>query len=86
MNISIGHDYRRELQAHAEIFERDGHGREARARLHDRKRELTTGEKARLLAIHRDQIGLGQDLKQILGLKRLDGGSEINVGSKQKEV
>ena len=47
---------------------------------------LTSGEKAGFLAVDRDQIGLGENLQQILGGESFNRGSQVNVRSKQKQV
>src|ERR1700728_66600 len=86
VNISVGHDYGRELQAHSEVLERDGHSGKTRTRLHDGKRELTPGQKAGFLAVDGNQVGFGEDLQQILGFKSFNGGSEINIGPKEKKI
>src|ERR1700687_4974369 len=86
VNIPVRHDHGSELQAHAKFLERDRNRRKACAWLHDGKWKLTSGEKAGFLAIDRNQIGLGENLQQILGGKSFDRGSEVNVRSKQKQV
>ena len=86
VNVAVRHDHRSELELHAKFLERDGDGGESRAGLHDGEGKLTTGEEAGFLAVDRDQIGLGQNLQQILGLQRFDHGAEVNVGAEQEQV
>lgn len=47
---------------------------------------MAAREKAGFLAIHGDEIGLGENLQKILGLQCFDHRSEVNVGTKQKQV
>ena len=86
MDQPARHDNWSELQANAKLLEGDRHGRESGAWLHDRKRELAAGEEARFLAVYCDQIGLGKNLQEVLGLKRLDDGAEIDVRTKHEQV
>src|SRR5271165_4237611 len=62
MNIAVRHDHRGEVELHAKLFERDGHGGETLSRLHDGEGELTAGEETGLLAVDGDEIRLGQNL------------------------
>jgi hypothetical protein len=84
MNVSVGHDDRGELQAHAEFLERNRDRRKSGARLHDGERELAAGQEAGFLAVDRDQVGLGQNLQQVLGLQRFDDRAEINIGPERE--
>ena len=86
MNVSVGHDHRCELQAARRNSLNEMVTAVNPAGLHDGEGKLTAGKKAGFLAIDRDQIGLGQDLKKVLGLKRLDDRAEMNIGLEQKEV
>src|SRR5688572_20121666 len=53
-------DGRFEVETDAILFPHDGHAVTAIAHLEHRYGELTTGEEARLLTVHRDQVWLGQ--------------------------
>src|SRR5580700_4795004 len=86
MNVAIGHDHRSEIQLYAKLFEGDGNGGESLSRLHDGEGELAAGEETGFLPVHRDEIGLGQDLEKILGLQGLDHGSEVDVWTEQEQV
>src|ERR1700730_10120077 len=86
MDIPVGHDHGSELQVHAEILERDRHRCEARARLHNRKGELAACQETGFLAIHRNQIGLGENLQQTLVLESFNDGAEVNVWTEKKKI
>src|SRR3982074_2475125 len=86
MNIPIGHNHGSELQPHSEFLERNGNGRKARPRLHNREGKLTASQEACFLAVHRNQIGLGQDLQEILVLQGLNYRSEVDIGPEQKQI
>ena len=86
VDVAVGRDHRGELQPHAEFLERNRHRSEAVARLHDRERELAAGEETGFLAVHRNQIRLGENLQKILRLERLDHRAEVDVGTEQEQV
>ena len=54
--------------------------------LHDGIGILTAGEEARFLAVLRDQVRLGQALKQALAFERLDDGAELFFGVEEEQV
>ena len=56
------------------------------AGLHDGEGELAASQKAGLLAVDGDEVGLGQNLQQILGLQSLDHRAEIDVRAEEKKV
>src|SRR5262249_37459138 len=43
-------------------------------------------EEAGLLAVDGDEIWLGKNLEQILGLKRFDDGAEIDIWAEEKKI
>src|SRR3984893_17284332 len=86
MNIPVGHNYGGELQPHAELFERNGNCCKARAGLHNGEGKLTARQETGFLAVHRAQVGLGQDLQEILVLQGLNHGSEVDIGPEQKQI
>ena len=62
-------DRRLEVQTHAIFFEHDGDCASLAAALDDRNGKLAAREEARLLAIHGDQIWLGQRAQRALRLQ-----------------
>src|ERR1700674_3001090 len=86
MNVTARHNDGSELQFDAEILEGDGNGREALTGLDQRKRKLAASQETGFFTVDCDQIRLGQDLKQVLGLQCLNNGSEVNIRPEKKKV
>ena len=86
MNVSARHDYGSEPQLHAEFLELDGDRVETLAGLNDGKGELPAGKKTGFFAVDRDQIRLGQNLEQVLGLERLNHGANIEISASDKDI
>src|SRR5579863_1690221 len=86
MNIAVGRNQRCELQAYAKFLEGDGHSRESITRLHDREGKLAAGEETGFLAVHRDQIGLGKNLQQVLSFESLDRGAKIDIRAEDEQI
>ena len=86
MNIAVGGNHRGELQPNAELLKRNGNRSEAGARLHNGKGKLASCQEARLFPVHRDQVGLGQNLQQVLVLKRLNHRAEVYIRTKNKKI
>ena len=77
---------RREAQTDAELLEHDRHGVGAVARLHHRVGILAAGEEARLLAVRRNQVRLGEALEQPLGLQRMHDAAETFLRVEDEQV
>jgi len=60
--------------------------REALTGLDQGKRKLASSQETGLFTVDRDQIRLGQDLKQVLRLQCLNHGSEVNIRPEKKKV
>src|SRR3982074_2734971 len=86
MNVAVRHDDGSELQFDAEIFEGDGDGSESLTGLDQRKWKLTASQETGFFTVDRDEIWLGQDLKEILRLQCLDDRSEVNIWPEEKKV
>src|SRR4029077_20455545 len=86
MNVTVRHNDGSELQFDPEIFEGDGNGGESLTGLDQRKWKLTASQETGFFTVDRDQIRLGQDLKQVLGLPCLNNGSEVNIRPEKKKV
>src|SRR5215467_7948031 len=86
MNVSIRRNDRSKLQANAELLKRDRDRSESVAGLHDRERELASGEEACLFAVDRNQVGLGKYLQKILGLQSLNHSAKIDVRTEQEQI
>src|SRR5207302_67668 len=86
VNVSARHDYGSEPQLHAEFLELDGDRVETLAGLNDGKGELPAGKKTGFFAVDRDQIRLGQNLEQVLGLERLNHGANIEISASDKDI
>ena len=50
------------------------------------KREFAARQEAGIVAVNRQDVGLGQDLQQVLGLQRRIAQSQIQIRAKQKDV
>ncbi len=72
MDVAVGHDHGGKFQLHSEFLERDGDRGKTLPGLDDGEGKFSAGQKAGFLAVYRDQIGLGQDLQQVLLLQGLD--------------
>ncbi len=86
MNVAIRHDYRRELQFHAELFERNGDRGKTLPRLDDWKGKLSPCQEARFFAIYSNKVWLGKNLQKIPLLQGADHGAEMNIWPEQKYV
>src|SRR4029077_9152638 len=69
-----------------EFLELDSHRIEDLARLDDGEGELPAGKKTGFFAVDRDQISLGQNLEQVLGLERLNHGANIEISASDKDI
>ena len=65
-------DHRFEIQANAIFFPNDRDAVGAIAGLKNGYRKLTTGEEARLLIVHRDQVWFGQLAEGALSAQQLE--------------
>ena len=54
--------------------------------MEQRKWKLAASQETGFFTVDRDQIRLGQDLKQVLRLQCLNNGSEVNIRPEKKEV
>src|SRR6267143_3398444 len=86
MNVTARHNDGSELQFDAKIFEGDCNGRESLTGLDQRKWKLAASQETGFFTVDRDQIRLGQDLKQVLRLQCLNNGSEVNIRPEKKKV
>src|SRR5579871_5434943 len=86
MDVAVWRNHGRELQPHAELLKGDGDRGESVTRLHDRERELASGEKAGFFSVDGNQIRLGENLQEIFSLQSLDYGAEVDIRSKEKQV
>src|SRR5581483_1340329 len=86
MDIAVGRDHWGELQANAELLERNGHGCKAGARLDNGERKLASSKETRLFPVYRDEVGLGQNLQQVLVLHRLNHRTKVDVRAENKKV
>src|ERR1043166_2934190 len=86
MNIAVWHDHRSESQLHTEFAKLDRDGSEPLPWLDDREGKFAAGKKACFLAVHGDQIGFCKNFKQVLLLKRLNQGAQINVLPEKEKI
>src|SRR2546430_17664662 len=82
--VILVNDGRLEAEAHAVLLEDDGDGRTVAAGLHDGHGELAAREEARLLAVHRNQVRLGQLAQSALRLQRVQ--EVVGVAAHPEEV
>src|SRR5260370_13690763 len=75
-----------EGQPHAEFAKHDGDGSGIAAALQNRDRKLAAYQKAGFFTIRSDQVWLGQDLKQIAALQRLNQSAQVEVRPECKDV
>src|SRR5947209_19885145 len=86
MNVAIRHDYRRELQLHAELFERNSNRGKTLPRLDDWKGKLAARQEARFFAIYSNKVGLGEDLQKIPRLQGANHRPKMNIWPEQKYI
>jgi hypothetical protein len=86
VNVSIGHDHWREVEFDPELLERNRDRGESLAGLHDGERELPAGQKTGFLAIDGNEVGLRQNLEQVLGLQSFNHGPEVDIRLEQKKI
>ena len=90
MNGAVLGDVRRKAELHAERLELHGdHRRDGAARgggRQDGKGKFAAGHEAGFLAVHRDQVGLGQHLQQIARLQGADGGADVEIRPEDEQV
>ena len=86
MNIAVRRNNGGELQPHAEFLEGNRHRGKAVSGLHDRERELAARQEGGFFAIHRNQIGLSEDLQKVFRLECFDHSAEVDVGAEQEQV
>src|SRR4030095_3550702 len=79
----IAGDRRREVETDAEFLELN---RQLPERGHDRNRELSAGEEARLLAVVGNQVGLGQALEVAALVQRADERAGVPLRVEQEDV
>src|SRR5260370_31441822 len=75
-----------EGQPHAEFAKHDGDGSGIAAALQNRDWKLAAYQKAGFFTIGSDQVWLGQDLKQIAALQRLNQSAQVEVRPECKDV
>ncbi len=87
MNVAVGLNYGSKFQAHTKFTKLNSDGGDAAcAGLHHGEGEFSSGEEAGFFAIDGDEIGLGENLQQVLRLERFDYGAEMNLRVKEKLV
>ena len=77
-------DEPRKVQPHAKGAELDRHGGEVRPALDHRKRKLAASNKARRLAVERQNVRLRKNLEDVALLEILNRGSQIQIGPEQE--
>src|SRR5436853_6882397 len=86
MNVAIRHDYRRELQFHAELFERNSNRGKTLPRLDNGKGKLAPRKEDRFFAIYSNKVGFGENLKKIPRLQGAKHGPKRNTCPEQKYI
>src|SRR5947207_697901 len=77
-----------EVKPHTILLKHDRHGTActgSRTGLDDRDRELTAGEKTRLLTVHGDQVRLGQRAERSVSLQCLYHAGHVTTQNKKVE-
>src|SRR5208283_4631235 len=76
-----------ELQAHAKLAKLNGDGGDsAGVLLRYRKGKFSSGQETGLFAVHRNQVGLGQNLQEIFLMQGLDDCSQVDVGAFHENI
>src|SRR5207244_11117474 len=86
MNVAIRHDYRRELQFHAELFERNSDSSKTLPGLDNGKGKLAPCQEARFFAIYSNKVGLGEDLQKIPRLQGANHRPKMNIWPEQQYI
>src|SRR5438552_7879946 len=84
-NVVVG-DVTGEFQAHTEGPELDSDGAKICAALHDGKGKFASGKEARRFPAYRHEIGLRQDLQNVLGLEVPDRRAQVQVRTEKENI
>src|SRR5687767_3794854 len=86
MNEPATGNRRREPKTDAEFLEDDRDGLVGAATLHDGIREFAAGEEARFAAVLRDEVRLGQTLKQPFAFEGAHRDAKLLFGVEEEQV